>query len=268
VVRRLTVPEGLTSAQVIARLAEAPGLEGDAGPVPAEGTLLPATYPYTWGDSRAQMVRTMADAMRRTVRSLWATRAAGLPFETPEQAVILASIVEKETGIAGERPRIAGVFVNRLRQGMRLQADPTVAYGVGAAEGSLAKGIGRALTRSDLRLAHPYNTYLVAGLPPGPIANPGRAAIAAVLQPAATDELFFVADGSGGHAFARTYDEHRANVARWRAVERSRGGPDGGPDGGPEGGPEGGEEPGAARGPAPATQPASGPATDDARATD
>jgi UPF0755 protein len=218
VVRRLMVPEGLTTQQVIARLEAAAGLEGGPGPLPAEGALLPATYTYAWGDSREQMVRKMSEAMRRTVDQLWATRAPGLPFATPEEAVILASIVEKETGIAAERPRIAAVFVNRLKAGMRLQADPTVAYGVGGADGAL----GRPLSRADLRAAHPYNTYLVAGLPPGPIANPGRAAIAAVLQPATTDELFFVADGSGGHAFARTYEEHKANVARWRTIEDGR----------------------------------------------
>lgn len=215
VVRKLTIPEGLTNAQVVRRLQEAMGLEGDVGPLPEEGGLYPATYPYTWGDSRAAMMAKMTQAMQLTLGKLWAKRAANLPLNSPRDAVTLASIVEKETALAAERPRIAGVFVNRLRAGMRLQSDPTVIYAMAGGQGPL----GRPLTRTDLLAEHPYNTYRNAGLPPGPIANPGRAALAAVLQPAATDDLFFVADGSGGHAFARTYEEHRLNVARWRALQ-------------------------------------------------
>lgn len=215
VIRKLTIPEGLTTAQVLQRLNAAEGLEGEVGTVPEEGTLLPATYPYTWGDSRPAILDKMAEEMHRAVDRLWSSRAPDLPLSSPHDAVTLASIVEKETGIAAERPRIAAVFINRLRLGMRLQSDPTVIYAMAGGAGPL----GRPLTLSDLRTEHPYNTYRVAGLPPGPIANPGRAALAAVMKPTATDELYFVADGSGGHAFAKTYEEHKANVARWRALK-------------------------------------------------
>ena len=218
VVHRLTIPEGLTTAQVVARLQAAYGLIGEIDEVPKEGTLLPATYPYSWGDSRQGLLNWMSRAMQRTVDALWAERYPDLPLQSPGDAVTLASIVEKETAVAAERPRIAAVFLNRLRLGMRLEADPTVAYGVGGDSAPL----GRPLTRTDLRTAHPYNTYLVSGLPPGPIANPGKAAIGAVLQPIKSDELYFVADGQGGHAFARTLDEHKENVARWRALMRER----------------------------------------------
>ncbi len=209
--RRLTVPEGMTSRQVVALLTEAEGLTGEVAAPPVEGALLPETYNYAWGDSRAEMIRRMSQAMTTTVEDLWAARDPALPLSSPQDAVILASIVEKETGIASERPRVAAVFLNRLRLGMKLQADPTVAYAVYG-----GSGVGPPLTLTDLQYASPYNTYAVAGLPPGPIANPGRAALAAVLQPAATDELYFVADGSGGHVFARTLNEHQRNVARWR----------------------------------------------------
>ena len=209
--RRLTVPEGMTSRQVVALLTEAEGLTGEVAAPPVEGALLPETYNYAWGDSRAEMIRRMSQAMTTTVEDLWAARDPALPLSSPQDAVILASIVEKETGIASERPRVAAVFLNRLRLGMKLQADPTVAYAVYG-----GSGVGPPLTLTDLQYASPYNTYVVTGLPPGPIANPGRAALAAVLQPAATDELYFVADGSGGHVFARTLNEHQRNVARWR----------------------------------------------------
>jgi UPF0755 protein len=218
VVHRLTIPEGLTAAQVVARLQAAYGLAGEIGEMPKEGTLLPATYTYSWGDSRQGLLNWMSRGMQRTVESLWAERQADLPLNSPEDAIILASIVEKETAVPAERSRIAAVFLNRLRLGMRLEADPTVAYGVGADTAPL----GRPLTRADLRTAHPYNTYLVPGLPPGPIANPGKAALAAVLQPIKSDELYFVADGSGGHAFARSFEEHKDNVAKWRALSRDR----------------------------------------------
>lgn len=212
VARRLTVPEGLTSAEIVALVAATPGLDGAAGPIPAEGTLLPETYHFSHGDSRAALIARMGEAMSATLAELWPVRAENLPLATPQEAVVLASIVEKETGLTAERPRVAAVFINRLNRGIPLQADPTVAYALAA------DGVGgeRPLTRADLDRPSPYNTYLVRGLPPGPIANPGRASLEAVLHPADTAELYFVADGSGGHAFARTLDEHNRNVAAWR----------------------------------------------------
>jgi UPF0755 protein len=218
VVRRLTVAEGLTSREVLALVA---GAEAMAGEVPAaappEGALLPETYHYSWGDDRAALVARMAESMQAALDELWPARAEGLPITTPEEAVILASIVEKETGVASERPRVAAVFVNRLNKGMPLQSDPTVIFALTRGEAPL----GRTLTRADLTLDDPYNTYAIPGLPPGPIANPGRAALAAVLQPAQTRELYFVADGSGGHAFAETLDEHNRNVAAWRKLQKT-----------------------------------------------
>jgi UPF0755 protein len=217
VVRRLTVPEGLTTAQIIGLIEETPGLEGKTGPPPLEGTLLPETYHFAHGDGRREVVARMADAMTKTLDELWASRAPDLPFTSPREAVILASIVEKETALPAERPRVAAVFINRLRAGMRLEADPTVIYAVTGGSGPL----GRSLTRDDLKRPSPYNTYVSEGLPPGPIANPGRASLAAVLDPADTDELYFVADGSGGHAFARTLEQHERNVARWRRINKN-----------------------------------------------
>ena len=213
VLHRLTVTEGMTSAEVVARLDEEPWLVGEISEVPAEGTLLPETYHYDLGDSRARLIERMQHDMARLVDELWQARDPAVALDSAEQAVVLASIVEKETAVAEERPLIAGVFLNRLRQGMRLQADVTVIYAVTGGKGPL----GRALTRSDLRIESPYNSYRHKGLPPGPIANPGRASLAAVLNPTETDALYFVADGSGGHAFAATLDEHNRNVARWRA---------------------------------------------------
>ena len=215
VVRRLTVPEGLTTAQVLELVAETPGLTGETGPVPSEGTLLPETYHFSYGDSRAAMIERMRDAMREELTALWASRAPGLPLATPEEAVILASIVEKETAIPEERPRVAAVFVNRLRKGMLLQSDPTTIYALTDGAGPL----DRPLTRKDLAIASPYNTYVSPGLPPGPIANPGRDSLAAALDPLDSDEFYFVADGNGGHAFARTLAEHERNVARWRKIK-------------------------------------------------
>lgn len=214
VVRRLTVAEGLTSSAVIALLNSAEGLEGTAA-LPPEGSLLPETYHYAWGDTRSELLRRMTRSQDEAVARLWETRAADLPFETPEQAVILASIVEKETGVASERPLIAGVFINRLKRGMRLQSDPTVAYGIAG-----GTGLDRSLTRADLKAPTPYNTYTQNGLPPGPISNPGEASIAAVLNPADTNFLYFVADGTGGHVFARTLAEHNRNVRAWRQYRR------------------------------------------------
>jgi UPF0755 protein len=217
VVRHLvTVPEGWTSEMAWEAVQKQPVLTGDA-PVPAEGSLLPDTYQVQRGDSRSAVLQRMARAQDDLMAELWPRRQAGLPFETPEQALTLASIVEKETGVAAERPRIAAVFVNRLRSGMRLESDPTIIYGV-----TRGRPLGRGILLSELNARTPYNTYQVDGLPPTPIANPGRAAIEAVLNPPKSTELFFVADGTGGHVFASTYAEHQQNVARWRQLERQR----------------------------------------------
>lgn len=216
VVRRLTLAEGLTSQEIVALVERAAALEGRVDTLPPEGSLLPETYHYARGDRRGELVARMARARDELLSQLWAGRAPNLPVATPQEAVVLASIVEKETGIAGERPRVASVFVNRLNKGMRLQSDPTVVYGLTGGKGAL----GRALTRKDLQVPSPYNTYLIDGLPPGPIANPGRAALEAVLNPARTDFLYFVADGSGGHAFAKTLAEHNRNVAKWRQFQK------------------------------------------------
>ena len=209
----ITVPEGLTSAEIVALLGADDRLVGEVGEVPQEGALLPETYHVRRGDDRAELVARMRAARDEVLAALWAGRADGLPFDTPEEALVLASIVEEETAVADERPLVAGVFVNRLFRGMRLQSDPTVIYALTAGQGPL----GRALTRRDLNETDsPYNTYRVAGLPPGPISNPGRAAIAAAVDPAETEYLYFVADGTGGHAFARTLAEHQRNVRAWR----------------------------------------------------
>jgi UPF0755 protein len=215
VVRRVTVPEGLSNRDVARLLENAAGLEGSISTQLAEGTLLPDTYHYSYGDSRDEIVKRMARAMGQVLRELWSRRVSGLPIKTPRAAVILASIVEKETAVASERPRIAAVFFNRLRKNMRLQSDPTVAFALARSDGSATVP----LTRRDLQIDHPFNTYRYEGLPPGPISNPGRASLEAVLQPLETDELYFAADGSGGHAFARTLVEHNRNVARWRALQ-------------------------------------------------
>ncbi|MFN0043953.1 MAG: endolytic transglycosylase MltG [Alphaproteobacteria bacterium] len=218
-VRKLTVPEGLTTAQIVGLVAQADGLDGELPErPPGEGELLPDTYHYSFGDGRAAVIERMKSAMQRALAEQWERRAPDLPLVTPYQALVLASIVEKETGIGAERARVAAVFINRLRRGMKLDADPTVIYALtrGAAP------LERELTRADLALDDPYNTYRHAGLPPGPIANPGRAALGAALAPAATDELYFVADGSGGHVFARTLEEHSRNVAKWRGIQRTK----------------------------------------------
>ena len=216
VVRRVTVTEGATVAEVFAMLAEAPGLTGDLPEPPPEGSLLPETYFYALGETREAVVERMRRAMERAVEELWTRRPEGLPLASPGELVTLASIVEKETAVAAERSQVAAVFLNRLRRGMRLQSDPTVIYHLTGGDGRL----GRPLRRSDLAENGPYNTYQVDGLPPGPIANPGRDALAAVIDPADVDYLYFVADGTGGHVFARTLDEHNRNVARWRRIQR------------------------------------------------
>ncbi|MEQ8251632.1 MAG: endolytic transglycosylase MltG [Oceanibaculum nanhaiense] len=218
VVRRLTIAEGLTVRQIAAQLAAVEGLDGDPAPLPPEGALLPETYHFSYGDERADILRRMQHAMRETLDRLWESRAPNLPFDTREEALVLASIVERETAIPSERPRVAAVFVNRLRKGMRLQSDPTVIYGLSDGLGTL----DRPLLRVDLQKDHPYNTYTRDGLPPAPICNPGRDSLRAVLNPISSDEYYFVADGSGGHAFARTLDEHNANVRRWRQFQREQ----------------------------------------------
>ncbi|MCH7554943.1 MAG: endolytic transglycosylase MltG [Proteobacteria bacterium] len=218
VARRLTVPEGMTSRDVIALIDAAVGLEGFIAGQPDEGALLPETYHYGYGDYRAEMVERMTAAMTETLAALWSARQDGLPFETPGEALILASMVERETALADERRHVAGVFINRLRRGMRLQSDPTVIYGLTGGEADLE----RPLSRADLKHDSPYNTYRIKGLPPGPIANPGRDSIAAVLDPLETRDLYFVADGGGGHVFAASLAEHNRNVAKWRKLQQSR----------------------------------------------
>jgi len=219
VVRRLlTIPEGWTSGMVLDAVNREVVLTGTAEE-PPEGSVLPDSYEIQRGQAREAVIRRMQDAHDKLLAELWANRQAGLPVATPEEAVTLASIVEKETGVASERPRVAAIFVNRLRKGMLLQSDPTIIYG-------LTKGrpLGRGIRASELAADSPWNSYKVAGLPPGPIANPGRASLEAVLNPPKTDELYFVADGTGGHAFATTYEAHERNVARWRQIERERAG--------------------------------------------
>lgn len=216
---RVTLAEGVTSWQVVEALKRADFLTGDIAERPPEGSLAPDSYEVENASARADLIARMEAAQAQTLAMLWAARADGLPYATPEEALIMASIVEKETGIADERPQVASVFVNRLERGMRLQTDPTVIYGVTKGEGVL----GRGLRQSELRRETPYNTYVIDGLPPTPIANPGRLSIEAALNPDTTDYIFFVADGSGGHAFAVTLQEHNENVARWRALEAQRG---------------------------------------------
>ncbi|RMD89474.1 MAG: endolytic transglycosylase MltG [Alphaproteobacteria bacterium] len=220
VLRRVTVPEGLTSAQVVALLEATEGLVGHVDKVPPEGTLLPETYYFTYGDSRQALLRRMEKAQSVLLAALWPARAPGLPFHSSDEAVILASIVEKETGRDDERPLIAAVFLNRLRRGMPLQSDPTVIYGISGGE-----PLGRGIRQSELDADNPFNTYRLVGLPPAPISNPGRASIEAVLHPTETDYLYFVADGSGGHVFAKTLAEHNRNVAAWRRLRLKRANP-------------------------------------------
>lgn len=210
--RKLTLAEGLTVTEALIVIQDAEGLTGEITYIPGDGEMLPETYHYTWGDPRADLVARMTADMAALVQTQWAARADGFVLKSPNELVTLASIVEKETGIASERSLVAGVFLNRLRKGMRLQSDPTVVYALTNGSGAL----GRALTRDDLKIDSPYNTYRVRGLPPAPIANPGRDSLLAVMNPAVTDALYFVADGSGGHVFARTLKQHNRNVAKWR----------------------------------------------------
>ncbi len=217
IVYKLTLAEGLTSATIVELVRQHPTLTGELTDVPPEGSLLPETYIFNRGETRPALIKRMQDDHTRVLNELWAQRAPNLPFSTKEEAVILASIVEKETGVASERPRVAAVFVNRLRKGMKLQSDPTIIYG-------LTKGVplGRGIRQSELDKATPYNTYVIVGLPPTPIANPGKASLAAVMNPAQTEDLFFVADGTGGHVFAPTLAEHEKNVKNWREIEKQR----------------------------------------------
>jgi UPF0755 protein len=215
--RMVTVPEGMPSVLVHERLMKAPTLTGEV-PVPEEGSVLPNSYSYQRGESRAAVLKRMQAAMTKTLDELWPTRSPDSVVKDKREAVILASIVEKETGKASERPMIAGVYSNRVRIGMKLDADPTVIYPI-----TKGRPLGRRIRQSELRANNGYNTYAMAGLPVGPIANPGKESIAAVLKPAKTQALYFVADGTGGHVFANTLAEHNANVQKWFALRRARG---------------------------------------------
>lgn len=219
IVYRVSVPEGLTVWQIVEGLRGADFLEDDVVDLPAEGTLAPDTYEVARGTLISEMLTDMADAQTGILLAAWAGRADDLPYDTVEEALIMASLIEKETGVADERGEIAGVFVNRLEAGMRLQTDPTIIYGESEGRGFLGRGIRQSELIND---NNPWNTYRIDGLPPTPIANPGRAAIEAAMNPATTDYLFFVADGSGGHAFASSLAEHNENVQAWRAIEAAR----------------------------------------------
>jgi UPF0755 protein len=212
----VTIPEGLTSEQIVARLTDSDIFTGSIREMPREGTLLPETYKFPRGTTRDQVIQRMQQEQKRALAEIWERRSPDVPVKTPDQLVTLASIVEKETGKADERSRVAAVFVNRLRQKMKLQSDPTIIYGLVGGKGTL----GRPIKRSEIQQPSPYNTYVVEGLPPGPIANPGRASLEATAKPARTRDLFFVADGTGGHSFTETYDQHQKNVAKLRAQEK------------------------------------------------
>lgn len=216
---RITVAEGVTSWQIVNALKQADFLTGSLETVPPEGSLAPGGYEPARGTERGALIAEMTRRQAAILAAAWAGRAEGLPYDTPEEALVMASIIEKETAVADERGRVASVFINRLQQGMRLQTDPTVIYGITKGEGVL----GRGLRQSELRRETPWNTYVIDGLPPTPIANPGEASILAAMAPDTTDYIFFVADGTGGHAFARTLEEHNENVARWRAIEAKEG---------------------------------------------
>ena len=215
---RIAVAEGVTSWQVVDALKAIEVLSGEVGTRPAEGMLAPHSYEVTRGSDRAALLAEMQALQERRIAETWAARGEGLPFDTPEEMLILASIIEKETGVPDERGQVASVFINRLERGMRLQTDPTVIYGITKGEGVL----GRGLRQSELRRVTPWNTYVIEGLPPTPIANPGLASLQAAVAPEDTDYVFFVADGSGGHAFAETLEQHNRNVAKWRQIEAER----------------------------------------------
>jgi UPF0755 protein len=215
---KITIPEGWTTAQALDRLRENEVLKGDITLTPAEGQIMPDTYVFQRGETRDDIVKGMMAASQKMMDELWPQRAADVPVKTPAEALTLASIIEKETGVPEERARVASVFANRLRQGMPLQSDPTIIYGLTGGQTKL----DRPLTKQDIEQATPYNTYRINGLPPGPIANPGRASLEAALSPAKTRDLYFVADGSGGHVFAETLEDHRVNVRKWREIEKKR----------------------------------------------
>jgi UPF0755 protein len=212
----VTIPEGLTSEQIVLRLTDSDIFTGSVREIPREGTLLPETYKFPRGTARDQVIQRMQQAQKRVLAEIWDRRSPDVPLRSPEQLVTLASIVEKETGKADERSRVAAVFVNRLRQKIKMQSDPTIIYGLVGGKGTL----GRPIKRSEITQPSPYNTYVIDGLPPGPIANPGRASLEAAANPARTRDLFFVADGTGGHAFTETYDQHQKNVAKLRTMEK------------------------------------------------
>ena len=215
VTHQFTIPEGLTSEQIVARLLDDDILSGNIKEVPREGSLLPDTYNFTRGTTREQIIQRMQQAQQRVLKEIWDRHSPDLPIKTPDQLVVLASLVEKETGKPDERTRVAAVFVNRLKQKIKLQSDPTIIYGLVGGKGTL----GRPIMKSEIDQPTPYNTYQIEGLPPGPIANPGRASLEAAANPARTRELYFVADGTGGHAFAETYEQHQKNVSRLRQLE-------------------------------------------------
>ena len=212
----VTIPEGLTSEQIVERLGDNDIFSGSVREIPREGTLLPETYKFPRGTTRDQVIQRMQQAQKRAVADIWERRSQDLPIKSPEQLITLASIVEKETGKPDERSRVAAVFVNRIKQKIKLQSDPTIIYGLVGGKGTL----GRPIKRSEITQPSPYNTYVIDGLPPGPISNPGRASLEAAANPARTRDLFFVADGTGGHAFTETYDQHQKNVAKLRASEK------------------------------------------------
>ena len=219
VIHQITLAPGRTVRQMLEELRGETALEGEVSPLPAEGSLLPETYHFILGETRNQLIGRMKKAMDEALAQAWAARIEGLPLNNPQELLILASIVERETGLATERPHVAAVFVNRLKKGMRLQSDPTTIY-------DLSGGLGvmdRPLTKADLERATPHNTYAIDRLPPGPIANPGRASLMAAARPLASDDLYFVADGTGGHVFSATLEGHNKNVANWRRVENERG---------------------------------------------
>lgn len=220
VTHSVTIPEGWTTAQILERVRGHPILVGEITEVPAEGDLLPQTYTFARGTTRQEVLSQMKEAQERLLAEIWERRTDDLPVATPEELVVLASIVEKETALADERPRVAGVFVNRLNKNMRLQSDPTILYGLYGGEAWLKDR--SAIKQSEINAQNQYNTYQIDGLPPGPIGNPGRAAMEAVANPSRTQDLFFVADGTGGHVFAETYEQHQENVRKWRQIERQR----------------------------------------------
>jgi UPF0755 protein len=215
---QVTVAEGLTSEQIVARLMENDVLTGNIKEIPKEGSLLPETYNFTRGTSREQIIQRMQHEQRRLLQEVWERRSPDLPLENPDQLVILASIIEKETGKPEERTRVAAVFVNRLKQRMKLQSDPTIIYGIVGGKGTL----GRPISRADIELKTRYNTYVIDGLPPGPIANPGKASLEAAASPSRTKDLYFVADGTGGHSFSESLDQHQKNVVRLRQIEQQQ----------------------------------------------